>query len=242
VLTLISRSAYDVFGERSLAAGADLGQTFGFTGREHDASGLVYSRNRYLAPSVGTWTRPDPYSFAELRSSRTPLEPGAPILGLIGHSQYPYIAPTRATDPLGLWVKGVGFGFDIQLLFGGFEVYGYRVWDDRGGRGFIVTPAYRTFAAVGFDAPAGAAFYAPSARDIFDMEGVSISGSLGLAAVSLTVGLVQYSTDYGVCEPDGDDPDKGVGASYGASAGFGIMVGLTLSIGYTFLWVTRAPR
>jgi RHS repeat-associated protein len=61
---VVSRSAYDVFGERSFAAGADPGQPFGFTGREHDTgSGLVYARARYLQPEAGRWTSTDPLGF-----------------------------------------------------------------------------------------------------------------------------------------------------------------------------------
>jgi RHS repeat-associated protein len=56
-----SRSSYDVFGERTLVAGADLGQTFGYTGREHDQGGLVYARDRYASPTHGRWLQPDRY-------------------------------------------------------------------------------------------------------------------------------------------------------------------------------------
>jgi RHS repeat-associated protein len=62
---VVSRSSYDVFGERSLAAGIDLGQPFGFTGREHDLSGLVYARARYLSPATGRWTSRDRLAFVD---------------------------------------------------------------------------------------------------------------------------------------------------------------------------------
>jgi RHS repeat-associated protein len=61
---VVSRSSYDVFGERALASAYDVVQPFGFTGREHDAgSGLVYARARYLQPGVGRWTITDPLGF-----------------------------------------------------------------------------------------------------------------------------------------------------------------------------------
>jgi RHS repeat-associated protein len=56
---VVSRSSYDVFGERTLVSANDVAQPFGFTGREHDGSGLVYARARYMGPSAGGFISPD---------------------------------------------------------------------------------------------------------------------------------------------------------------------------------------
>jgi RHS repeat-associated protein len=100
---LVSWSAYDVFGERNLAAGADLGQPFGFTGREHDASGLLYARARYLSPHLGRWDRPDPLALMLRPEQRR--EPALDALGGGPHeiALYESVAqnPVRYLDPLG---------------------------------------------------------------------------------------------------------------------------------------------
>jgi RHS repeat-associated protein len=50
--------AYDAFGARS-SSGSGPDVAFGFQGREHDASGLRYHRDRYASPQTGRWTQPD---------------------------------------------------------------------------------------------------------------------------------------------------------------------------------------
>jgi RHS repeat-associated protein len=86
---LVGHQHYDVFGAPTPTPSGPAGQPFGFTGREHELdSGLVYARNRFLNPSTGTWTRPDP-------------------LGLVaGVNYYVYSARgvTSASDPLGLFL------------------------------------------------------------------------------------------------------------------------------------------
>jgi len=55
-----ARGGYDVFGV-AVAVSGNVGQPFGFTGREHDLdSGLVYARARYLNVATGRWDRADP--------------------------------------------------------------------------------------------------------------------------------------------------------------------------------------
>jgi RHS repeat-associated protein len=65
--------------------------SFGFTGREHDSSGLVYARARYLQSEAGRWDRPDPLGMAD------------------GPNRYVYVssAPALRTDPTGLFEADV---------------------------------------------------------------------------------------------------------------------------------------
>jgi RHS repeat-associated protein len=59
-----ARGDYDVFGTPVPVSG-NVGQPFGFTGREHDLdTALVYARARYLNPSTGRWDRADPIGQA----------------------------------------------------------------------------------------------------------------------------------------------------------------------------------
>jgi RHS repeat-associated protein len=84
---VVSRSSYDVFGERTVVTANDVAQPFGFTGRELDPTGLVYARARYLQPEAGRWTQPDPLGFV-----------AGPAFYLYVHSR-----PTNVADPTGLF-------------------------------------------------------------------------------------------------------------------------------------------
>ena len=88
---LIGSQNYDVFGAPTPAPTGPAGQPFGFTGREHDQGGLVYSRARYLNPAVGRWDRPDPLGFVD------------------GSNRYLYVAdrPSGRTDPRGLFAAEI---------------------------------------------------------------------------------------------------------------------------------------
>jgi RHS repeat-associated protein len=91
---LIGSQGYDVFGAPTPAPSGPAGQPFGFTGREHELdSGLVYARDRYLAPGVGTWTQADRLNRALLVGVSLPT---------VQHAyHYANQQPTRLTDPTG---------------------------------------------------------------------------------------------------------------------------------------------
>jgi len=102
-----ARGGYDVFGA-PVAISGNVGQPFGFTGREHELdSGLVYSRARYLNPSTCRWNRPDPLLLALPPDARTTL---AEVSLGVGPELHPYsyvnAFPTRASDPTGLIAEG----------------------------------------------------------------------------------------------------------------------------------------
>ena len=81
---VVRRYTYDPDGARTTSGtGPDI--AFGFTGREHDASGYIYARDRYLDPNTGRWLQPD----------RIGLQDGPNLY------QYAHGAPTLFTDPLG---------------------------------------------------------------------------------------------------------------------------------------------
>ncbi len=83
-LAVLSEYTYTAFGERLLTAGADV-SAMGFTSEQHDDSGLIYLRYRYLDPTVGQFISVDP---------------------LIGSTLDPYGYasgnPLQLSDPLGL--------------------------------------------------------------------------------------------------------------------------------------------
>ncbi|MFN0061771.1 MAG: RHS repeat-associated core domain-containing protein, partial [Myxococcaceae bacterium] len=82
----VTRSfGYDVYGERSNVSGASPELAFGFTGREHDASGLNYNRDRYLDVRVGRWHQPDRLGFVD----------GLNVFAYVGNE------PAKFTDAFG---------------------------------------------------------------------------------------------------------------------------------------------
>ncbi|OYW21203.1 MAG: hypothetical protein B7Z52_01190, partial [Burkholderiales bacterium 12-64-5] len=79
-------------------AGTGIVPQYGFTGREPDASGLVYYRARYYHPGIGRFTSRDPMGMVD------------------AVSPYAYVgnSPVNAIDPYGLIamdpVKVAGLG------------------------------------------------------------------------------------------------------------------------------------
>jgi RHS repeat-associated protein len=90
--------------------------TYGYTGREPDASGLVYYRARYYDPSVGRFTQRDPVGYLD------------------GLNRYAYVGnnPVNFTDPNGLLARQVGAWWETQeasyhlsnRIAGGFRAVG----------------------------------------------------------------------------------------------------------------------
>lgn len=98
---LVSNASYDVNGVRSVT-GPGPALSFGFTGREHDASGLRYHRDRYVNPEFGNWVQPDRLGLTD-----------GPNTYLYAHGQ-----PTQVTDALGLFSTAVALEFVIPLMSG----------------------------------------------------------------------------------------------------------------------------
>ena len=80
---LVHRYDFEVYGVRSDLGGSGVGLDIGFTGRWHDANGLLEHRDRQRRPDVGGWLQPD-------RNAD-------------GVNRYLYAKnrPTRAIDPTG---------------------------------------------------------------------------------------------------------------------------------------------
>jgi len=81
---------YEPFGNTTVSGQAS-GNSFQYTGRENDGTGLYYYRARYYHPSLGRFIREDPLGFA-----------GGDV------NRYAYIlnAPTNDKDPTGLFGEG----------------------------------------------------------------------------------------------------------------------------------------
>lgn len=84
---LAGSTVYTPFGETESVIGES--SRFGFTGREHDDTGLLYFRARYLDPEIGRFTAPDPILG-------TPEEPFS-----LNPYTYAWNNPLTYTDPSG---------------------------------------------------------------------------------------------------------------------------------------------
>ena len=102
--TIQTAYTYEPYGART-ASGSPSGNPAGFTGREHDATGLAFYRARYYDPVRGRFLSEDPAGFAA----------GDPNL-------YRYVGddPVDLTDPSGMFIDTVldaGFvGMDLWNL------------------------------------------------------------------------------------------------------------------------------
>jgi len=93
-------AGYDSWGK--VISGGGVPQ-FGFTGREPDATGLMYFRARYYDPSMGRFTQRDPIGFAG------------------GLNPYTYVgnSPQNFTDPLGLAAATPNIGMNTSTAMAG---------------------------------------------------------------------------------------------------------------------------
>ncbi len=125
---IVASNEYDHWGNITASTGTT--PQFGYTGREPDATGLVYYRNRYYDPQIGRFTQLDPKGFID------------------GINRYAYVmnSPVNYVDPWGLSASGRTVDFNSAGYFSGSNV-GY--WSgnssvSRGGQSSLAT----TFDAV----------------------------------------------------------------------------------------------
>ena len=100
--TLPTSYTYAPFGATSLN-GSSTGNTLDYTGREDDGTGLKYYRARYYHPHLQRFIAEDPIGF---------------VGGDVNLYAYVRNAPTRAVDPLGLYIVEFDEGSDCMTLTG----------------------------------------------------------------------------------------------------------------------------
>lgn len=113
---VVRRNTYEVYGAGT-STGTGPQWAFGFTGREHDGSGLNYNRDRFYMARTGNWLQADRAGMID------------------GPSRYEYARglPTMATDPSGqgsITVNGGGW-FETQIWLMLRNTFtGYELWND----------------------------------------------------------------------------------------------------------------
>lgn len=95
--SLLSSQRFDAWGNKGTASGTT--PTYGFTGREPDATGLTYFRARYQHPGIGRFLSRDPAGMAD------------------AVSPYAYVAndPVNFVDPTGEYAEVVVNGKKIVI-------------------------------------------------------------------------------------------------------------------------------
>ena len=100
--TIATSYTYQPFGATTVGGSAN-GNSYQFTGRENDNTGLYFHRARYYSPTFQRFISQDPIGFSG----------GGPNI-------YAYVVngPTVFTDPFGLdyWAKGVEFNDNGQPI------------------------------------------------------------------------------------------------------------------------------
>jgi RHS repeat-associated protein len=121
--------------------------TYGYTGREPDASGLVYYRARYYDPSVGRFTARDPVGYLD------------------GINRYAYVGnnPVNFTDPNGLLARQISNAWDQGVSY--YQANAHQI--NEFGLGFVpgydLYQAARNPNATGWDYAIGIAGILPGA-------------------------------------------------------------------------------
>jgi RHS repeat-associated protein len=107
--SVIQTSSYEVYGART-TTGSGPSIAFGFTGREHDADGLIYQRTRYREPAANSWLQPDRLSLRSILSNEHTLGQRmglSPVVsqGLLAQpsamNAYWAVGLSQAADPAG---------------------------------------------------------------------------------------------------------------------------------------------
>jgi preprotein translocase subunit SecY len=158
---------------------------------------------------------------------------------LEGKSGYWYPFSTAGSDPLGQYAVGLGVGFELHILFWGVQVWLWRVQDNHGGRGWLVTPAFRALVALSLSVNGGF-FVNWMVETIDDLTGIGFEVGLELISVGVSASLSTVGRDY-VCTNEGDMPTRFEGALTAAVAGAkeGFAFGLYVALGYSFLLRTN---
>jgi RHS repeat-associated protein len=129
--TVVRTNSYDVYGVRS-SSGTGPQLAMGFTGREHDESGLNYHRDRYLMPGMGRWTQADRLRMVD------------------GPNVYAYAAanPVNLVDALGFcfteaFAREFEFSLNANKAF-----FSYGPWSEGFFRGFTTEKVIKTIVGV----------------------------------------------------------------------------------------------
>jgi RHS repeat-associated protein len=216
---IVTQYTYDPFGSTTMT-GVSSTNTFEYTGRENDNTGLYFYRARYYSPQTGRFLSEDPIGFA---SGSTDLY------------SYALANPINLMDPFGLWgTFSVGGTVNVTFGFLSFQYSGGIVVDGSGNFGIYNT--YTELPGTGMPG-VGAGFgngglsnlgnLAPSHLNPFGPPaGVKPSGASGGASFGIDFS-VAGSTAQNICKLGGTFVNASVGAGAGADVSVDAFAGPT---------------
>ena len=198
--TIGTAYTYEPFGATT-TAGAANGNSYQFTGRETDGTGLYFYRARYYSPTFQRFTAQDP-------------------IGFVGPNLYEYASnsPITLADPTGLWTITIGWtgNFSGQSTTGTATIAlaidssgGVAVTGTIGG-GLLTTTG-------GAQESDGLSIGFSNAKTVCDLSGPFVEATVGGGAGAGGAGSV-----FGGTSPDGTV--VGVNLTVGEGAGLGIGV------------------
>jgi RHS repeat-associated protein len=152
---------YEPYG-KTTKSGAATTNSFGYTGREDDGTGLYYYRARYYHPGLSRFISEDPLGIAA------------------GPNGYAYVKgnPISYLDPLGLWTGQIGVNLSVNL--GGpltFSMTGGVAFDGHGNvAGYV---EYGGGASTSPDVSGGLALHGSNGDSIQDLNGLFVNVTAG---------------------------------------------------------------
>jgi len=199
---------FDPFGNTTLS-GSSTSNSFAYTGRELDATGLYFYRARYYQPQFGRFISEDP---AGLRG---------------GPNFYSYVfdSPLNGNDPSGQATVNIGGNVNINLGPINVQFGGGFVADTNGNVGTYVTTGGGAGAGAGSSLSITGGASTASTINGFAGPFTEIGGSAG---AGLDVGVSGYAG----ADTDGVTPVVGGSVSFGVGGGGGVYDDITKT------WVT----
>jgi RHS repeat-associated protein len=192
---------YQPFGATTVAGSN--ANSYQFTGRENDGTGLYFYRARYYSPTYQRFVSQDPIGFAG---------GDANLYGYVGNQ------PADLSDPLGLWTAAVGWTFGGGTGWGGGSVtLGFAI-DDSGHVAFFGTGAGG--AGLGANEYSGLSVSVSDAPCVTDLAGPFANQSFGAG-----LGLDTNADVYEGKAPSNGQAIIGWGITVGEGLGLGGSIG-----------------
>jgi len=197
--------SYEPFGKNTVTGTAST-NSFRYTGREDDGTGVYFYRARYYHPTLQRFISEDPIGL---------------LSGDVNFYPYAHENPVTLTDPFGLWTLSVGINVNGQLGPINLQVSGGVGLDSSGNIGLLSTGGGGL--GVGGNASGGLNLSLSNARTICGLGGPFVNAGVGGGA-GVDASVDQF---YGV-----DRAGRTVGGA-GLTFGPGVGAGFNTAITFT---------
>ena len=174
--TLQTQYTFDPFGNTT-QSGSSTTNSFAYTGRELDGTGLYFYRARYYNPSLQRFISEDPLRLR----AKTP-----------NFYQYSYNSPTNFRDPSGLFTLDIGLAVNFTLPVGPIGIpisvsTGIAI-DTQGHVAIVNVHTLVPGVGEGAGGSAGVSVHASNAKTVCGLSGpfLNVSGTAGVSGLGGT--------------------------------------------------------